>query len=110
MSSEQRNTIFDEEIATLEKRRASLEAERAKLLEGQVTVQGLDGNTIELDLGTLATEASSADSALIEQRLKQALVENPLVEELITSRKKKQELLEELSLAGQLPRTYTSRT
>ena len=52
-------TIFDEEIAQLEKRRAEIEAERAKLLKGQITVKGPDGTTLmDIDLGALSVAAS----------------------------------------------------
>ncbi|MBN9392142.1 MAG: hypothetical protein J0I20_29155 [Chloroflexi bacterium] len=94
-------TIFDEEIAQLEKRRAEIEAERAKLLKGQITVKGPDGTTLmDIDLGALSVAAS--DHKTVERNLRQTLVENPLMPVLDNSFKKTRELREEMGGRGEL--------
>src|SRR3954452_15615454 len=88
-------TVFDEEIAQLEKHRAAIEAERTKLLKGQITVKGPDGTTLmDIDLGALSVTAS--DQKTVERNLRQTLVENPVVPVLDNSFKKTRELREEL--------------
>lgn len=103
------NTIFDEDIARLEKRRAEVEAERQKLLNGQITVAGPDGSSLmEIDLGALS--AASADQKTVERKLRQTLIENPLVPVLDNSFKKIRDLREEMSQRGELPAAFGSKT
>ncbi len=94
-------TIFDGEIARLENRRAVVEAERQKLLAGQITVTGPDGSSLmNINLGVLSTTAS--DQKTVERNLRQTLLENPLVPVLDSSFKKTRELREELAGIGEL--------
>jgi hypothetical protein len=96
------NTIFDEDITRLEKRRTELEAERQKLLSGQISVAGTDHTSLmEIDLGVLS--ATAADQVTLERNLKQTLNENPLVLVLDNSFKKTRELREEMTQRGELP-------
>lgn len=101
-STNTNNTIFDEDIARLEKRRTEVEAERQKLLRGQISVAGPDGSSLmEIDLGALS--AAAADQKTVERNLRQTLIENPLVPVLDNSFKKTRELRDEMTTRGELP-------
>src|SRR6476660_4473498 len=96
-----KTTIFDEEIALLERRRAEIETEREKLLKGQISVRGPDGTSMmNINLGALSAAAS--DNKTVERNLRQALLENPLVPVLDNSFKKTRELRDEMVGRGEI--------
>jgi hypothetical protein len=96
-------TVYDERIALLEAERVELEERRQRLLNFQLSVRGLDGNRVEVDLGALAGATVGEDPATIERKVMQYLATNPAFRALSHSALRRDELLDELLVTGKLP-------
>ena len=93
-------TYVDAEIASLEKRQPELEAEKEKLLKGQFTLQGLDGQTVKVDLSKFIAGLHGMSDVQINAKLYQMLAGTPVYDELANSYRTKDEITRELTLAG----------
>ncbi len=89
-------TIFDKEIAELERQRQELEMERSELSAGHLVTRDVEGHLVEVDLGPRPGQNYPRPQPILRS-------ENPLVAEIANSFKNEQEFREEMILKGLLP-------
>lgn len=92
------DNLLTQEIATLEQERTNLEKELAELSQGHISLE-IGGRTIELELGKLEL-GDDLDKArlMLERKIAQNLMDNPLGKRLSQTFLKEQELRQLLDL------------
>lgn len=108
MADTHTTTAYDTEIEALEKRRPELEAERKQLEDGQLTVQGLDGQMVKVDLSKFVADLDINNSNQVNTKLQQLLAESPVYQDLVNGYRTKDEVKEAMIVAGVLPSKATA--
>ena len=89
-------------LAALEARLPDLEAERTRLLAGQVAIPGLGGSTAAIHLD-VSQYVRIEDKQQRNQELQTLLTDSPIFQGLVDGYRSKQELTKEMVIAGLLP-------
>ena len=95
-------TFLDAEIAALEARLPDLEAERNRLLAGQVAIPGLGGGAAAIHID-VSQYIKIQDKHQRNQELQALLTDSPVFQGLVDGYRSKQELAKEMVIAGVLP-------